>query len=245
MRQTVYRVHRRGGWRRIIPFGLGVLALPLAACDTDALVNLPDPDLITRPIVEDTANLPEIRNGVVFEFARAVSGPPDNNATPGIVGLGGLLADELWYASTFTTMREIDARGITKTNTDLLTEFQYLQRARNLAERAAELYAGSPRENTPDHALVTNIAGFTYLFFAENFCSGVPFSRTTFSAQIEYGPGQTTQQMFELAIARFDAAIAIATAAGADGTTQLNAAKVGKARAQLGLGQFAAAATTV
>ena len=244
--RSVYRIDRRSGWRRIIPLGVGMLALPLAGCDTDSIINLPDPDLILRPTVEDTANLPEVRNGVLFEFTRALSGPPDNNATPGIVGLSGLLADELWYASTFTSMREIDARIIDVNNDDVLTEFQYLQRARNLAERTAELYALSPRANTADHALVTSLAGFTYIYFAENFCSGVPFSKTTFNAAIEYGPGQTTQQMYELAIARFDAAITIANAAGGSGgATQLNLARVGKARAQLGLGQLSQAAATV
>jgi hypothetical protein len=245
MHRSVEKIESRRGWGRVIPLGLCALALPLLACDTESIINLPDPDLITRPIVEDTANLPEIRNGVLFEFTRALAGPAANNATPGIVGLGGLLADELWYSSTFPTMQEIDRRIIEDNNGDLLAEFRYLQRARNLAERAAELYVTSPRVNSVDHALVTNLAGFTYVYFAENFCSGVPFSQSPFSGAVTYGPGQTTAEMYNLAIARFDAAITMATALGAAGTTQLNVARVGKARAQLGLGQAAAAAATV
>jgi hypothetical protein len=238
-------IARARGGARLAPLALCALVLPLVACDTDSIINLPDPDLITRPIVEDTANLPEIRNGVVYEFARAYAGPGGNNSTPGITGLSGLMTDELWYASTFPTMQEVDRRNIEDNNGDLLNEFRYLQRARNLAERAAALYESSPRANTPDHALVTNLAGFTYIFFAENFCSGVPFSVTEFTGAVEYGPPETTEQIFDRAIASFDAALAVAQAAGAAGAAQANVALVGKARALLGLGRLSDASTAV
>lgn len=242
MRRSGDRIYSPRGWGRPTRRGLVVLALPFLACDTDDIINLPDPDLITRPTVEDTANLPQLRNGVVFEFARAVAGVAGNNETPGIVGVSGLMADELWYASTFSGMLQIDRRVIQTTNGDLLTAFHYLQRARNLAERVEELFAASPRRNTVDHALVANLAGFTYIYFAENFCSGVPFGRTPFTGVVEYDSGNTTAEIYQRALARFDAAITIANAAGDD--TQLILARVGRARAQLGLGQFTDAATT-
>lgn len=244
MRTNDWIARARGG-TRLAPLALCAVALPLLACDTDSIITLPDPDLITRPIVEDTANLPEIRNGVVFEFARSYSGPGGNNSTPGITGLSGLMADELWYSSTFPSMREIDERNVEDTNGDLLNSFRYLQRARNLAERAADLYDGSPRANTPDHALMLNLAGYTYLFFAENFCSGVPFSTTQFTGAVEYGPPETTEQIFDRAVASFDAAIAVAQAAGGAGAAQVNVGLVGKARALVGLGRFGDASTAV
>lgn len=220
--------------------GAGALILALGACDTESLVQLEDPDLITSGTVLDTANISSVRNGVLFEFSRAVTGPAGNNQTPGVVGLGGLLADELWYASTFPTMKEIDSRSITSENREIERVFQYLQRARNLAERATELYDAGSRKGSADHAMVTNVAGYSYLFLAENFCSGIPFSQTALGGGLTFGAPKTTEEVLNLAIQRFDAAIAIAQGSGA--TQQLNAARVGKARALQDLGRFAEAA---
>jgi hypothetical protein len=221
-----------------------VAALTVAAgCNTDKLVNLQNPDIITGEVARDTANINEVRNGVLFEFARALTGPAANNSTPGIIGLTGVLSDEMWYASTFPTMQDVDRRNVDIQNTDLLTAYQYLHRARNIGERAAELYTTTSHNNSADHAMVTNVAGYTYVFFAEAFCSGVPFSRTEFTGDLIFGGPYTTAQMLDSAISRFDQAIARGTAAGS--TEQVNLAKIGKARALLDKDSYAAAAAAV
>jgi hypothetical protein len=229
--------------RRVVLIG-ALLAMggAVAGCDLDSIVELPDPDLITLPVVRDTANLPLLRNGVMFEFARAYAGEASNASTAdfGQIQMSGLLADEMMYTSTFSSHQEIDARRISAANGGVLIAFRYLQRARNLAELAAELYEDSPRANSQDHALLLNLAGFTYVMFAENYCSGVPFSRQPFSGEPVYGAPQSTEQMLNLAIQRFDEAAAIA--ATAQSQSMVNLARVGKARALLNLGQFAQAA---
>jgi starch-binding outer membrane protein, SusD/RagB family len=238
--QTGGAIH---GWRRWTALGLGAAFAAASGCDTAALVQLDDPDLITRPVIEDPANLGEVRNGVLFEFARAYAGPAGNNQNPGIIGHAGLMTDELWYASTFTTFQDIDRRRVLDfTNSSLLTVFRYIQRARNLGEQASAAYAASDRANSADHALVTNLAGYSYIFLAENYCSGVPISRAEFSGNLEYGAPQTTQQLFQAAIANFDAALAMMTGAENPVVHQRNLARVGKARALLGLNQIADAA---
>jgi hypothetical protein len=211
-----------------------------AACSSDKLVNITTPDVIPLPIATDPANIDVLKNGVTFEFARALTGPASNNSTPGIVGLSAVMTDEMWYSSTFTTMRDIDRRVIDVANTDLLHGYQYLHRARNLAEQAVAQYPLTPKNNSSDHAMVTNLAGFTYLFFAENFCSGVPFSTTSLNSAITYGPPLTTAQTLDSAIARFNAALLRATAANS--LTQKNLAHLGLARALLDKDNFAAAA---
>ena len=219
--------------------GLGALALVLAAaCNTDTGVNLQNPDIITGEVARDPANIEQLRNGTLFEFARAYTGPAQTNGTPGIIGVSGIMSDELWYASTFPTEKEIDARKITDTNTDLLTAYQYVHRARNLAEQTADQYGNTDQANSPDHSLVTSLAGYTYIWLAENFCSGVPVSSTNFSGEVTFGPPLTTANLLDSAIARFDLAI---TRAGSDATT-LNLARVGKARALLDKDTPAAAA---
>lgn len=234
----------RGG--KVLRFGythavLALLTLTVSGCDLDSLIQIQDPDLITLPVVQDTAVLPQIRNGVLFEFARAYSGEPSNasGADPGQIVQSALLSDEMWAASTFTTHHEIDRRRIDLTNGTLLGGFRYLQRARNLAETASALFEASPRAGSPDHALVINLAGFTYILFAENYCSGVPFSQQPFTGEAVFGEQQSTEQILNLAIARFDEALGVAGTA--NDAQQRDLALLGKARALLDLGRFAEA----
>jgi hypothetical protein len=79
--------------------------------------------------------------------------------------------------------------------------------------------------------------------FAENYCSGVPFSTLDANNNIIYGEPQTREQVLQAAVAKFDSAITIATAK--QSADLLNLARVGKGRALLDLGQFAQAATAV
>src|SRR4051812_32239604 len=104
--------HRRPRSFRLRAASLGIV-VGLMACSTETLVDLQNPDLITGPVVRDSANADQLYNGVLFEFGRAVSGAATTNDNPGIVGISGLMADEMWYASTFTTEQDIDARNIT------------------------------------------------------------------------------------------------------------------------------------
>src|SRR3954466_5712929 len=232
MSQTTQRRDARAGRLRWSRLGLGVLPTAAGACNTDKLVNIENPDVIPQPVVADPNNINEFRNGVVFEFARALTGPAANNATPGIIGLSAVMTDEMWYASTFTTMRQIDQRIVDVNNSDLLRGYQYLHRARNLAEQAVLQYGNTPQKNTADHALMSNLAGFTYVYFAENFCSGVPFSVTDINNVMSFGPALTTAQTLDSAIKRFEGALALAPA-GTAGASQRNLAHLGKARALL------------
>src|SRR4051812_27179095 len=109
--------------RRVLAMGL--LAASIGACKTETLVDLQNPDLITGGVARDPANIDQLYNGVLLEFGRAVSGAAATNDNPGIVGISGVMADELWYASTFNTMQDIDRRNVTDvSNSDLTLLFQ-------------------------------------------------------------------------------------------------------------------------
>src|SRR5215212_6906068 len=96
--------HRRRSSSRRCALAMGMLAVGLVACKTETLVDLKNPDLITGGVARDPANIDQLYNGVLFEFGRAVSGAAATNDNPGIVGIGGAMADEIWYASSFNTM---------------------------------------------------------------------------------------------------------------------------------------------
>jgi len=228
---------RSGRWSLL---GAALAVLPLAACDLDSLLEVPQPDIVPGDVAADLDNLPALRNGVLFEFARAYTGPSGSNDFPGIIGTSGVFTDEMWYSSTFTQMRQMDARNVQTDNSGLATVFRYLHRARNWADVASLQYAESNLANTGDHALITNLGAYTHIFFGENYCSGVPLSRTTIEGRLEFGPGRTTEGLFDLALQGFSDAQGISQSAQSQ--DQLNLARVGEARALLNLGRFAEAA---
>jgi hypothetical protein len=237
-------IHRRQGSARLRAAVIGLLGLGLAACSTDTLVDLQNPDLITGPVVRDSANAEQLYNGALFEFGRAVSGAASTNDNPGIFGISGLMADELWYSSTFSTMQDIDARDIIDlSNGVLATVFQRIHRARNLADRTYEQLNAISQGNTSRAAKAANLAGYSFIFLAENFCSGVPVSSTSLTGELVFGTALTTQQLLDSAMARFNTAIATAQAAG-DADEEM-AARVGIGRVLLDGGDFAGAAAAV
>jgi hypothetical protein len=80
------------------------------------------------------------------------------------------------------------------------------------------------------------------VFFAENFCSAIPFS-TVEGDSLVFGPALTTEETLQRAIERFDAALAHPAVAVDPAIGYL--AAVGKGRALLNLGLFADAALAV
>jgi hypothetical protein len=84
------------------------------------------------------------------------------------------------------------------------------------------------------------IRGYTEIFFAEMYCSGVPFSEED-GLSSTFGDPQTTAQVLDRALASFDSAL---TAAGSVQRVA-NMARLGRARALLNMGRFADAAAAV
>ena len=129
------------------------------------------------------------------------------------------------------------------TNGVLATTFQRIHRARNLADRTYDQFVAINKGSTARAAPTASCSGFSFLFLAENFCSGVPVSRTSLNGELVFGTPLTTAQMLDTAEARFNLAITIATAA--NDAQELNLARVGLGRTLLDQGDFAGAAAAV
>lgn len=214
--------------------GLASLA-PLSGCNDPLHVSIPD--IVQPGQLGDSASLATVRAGVLGDFSIAYTGdhPDGSGGTEGVIMYGGLLADEWINSETFPTRIEVDARTIQVTNSDVDLWFRRMHQSRNSAEKAAAQYAQfAPTD--PGHAEVLNLAGMTYIFFAETWCSGVPVSHLNADGSISYGTPQTTHQMLDTAIARFNAALATTTDAD-----MIAFATVEKARAVLDSGGYAAA----
>ncbi|HJR42524.1 MAG TPA: RagB/SusD family nutrient uptake outer membrane protein [Gemmatimonadaceae bacterium] len=231
---------------RAISGSLAAACLALTvACDTTKLLEVEDPDVATPGSLTTPQALPVLRAAAIADFQSAFNG---NNTTTaafaneGIVTYGGMFADELLNSETFPSRLELDQRGgaagISRDNSQLRDNFRHLQRARATADLAADAF----RTHSPADvglAEVLNLGAYSLVLLAEHYCSGVPLSRLTASGAAEYGEPLTTDQLLQRAIEKFDSAAAIATAAGAatGAAAQLNASKVGKARALLNLNQ--------
>ena len=184
------------------------------------------------------------RVGALSDFTLAQDGD-GNDAdaiTEGYIMVSGLLSDEFVFSSTPPTQQEVDQRAMIELNPTLFGVYHTMHRARRAAEDAATSLENFSADGPlhPGVAEMLTLAGFTYIYFAEGFCSGVPYSERV-NGEPVYGNPETTTETLARAIARFDAALASPGAA----PEELSAAAVGKGRALLDAGQYAAAAAAV
>jgi starch-binding outer membrane protein, SusD/RagB family len=239
--------HTRSAVRATVAATL--LAGVLAACDQDKLLTVPTPDVVLPQDIVGRAALPSAFAAAVGDFQLAYAGGygaqlPLLDYNEGLAQITALMTDEMLNAETYNTRIEIDRRAITNINSSTLQTFQVAQQAR----ATADLVAGRYREFDPDnpqHAEVQALAAFMHVMFAESYCNGVPTSRVLPDGSFEYGAPQSGTQLLTTAVAKFDSAITVAVAAGAEGSEALNLARIGKGRALLDLGQYAEAAAAV
>src|SRR5436190_12256579 len=152
------------------------LLVPQAGCNDPLRVSIPS--IVPPGSLSDSAALATLRAGAIGNFSIAFSGDhPDGNGGTGegVIMYGGLLADEWINSETFPTRIEVDARTIQVTNSDVDLWYRRMHQARNSAEKAAAQFAQFATSD-PAHAEMLTLAGLTYIFFAETWCSGVPVS---------------------------------------------------------------------
>jgi hypothetical protein len=219
-------------------------AVGIAGCNQDKLLTAPTPDVVLPQDISGPSALGSAYASAIGDFQVAYAGGYGNllDYNEGLAQMGGLLSDELFNAETYTTRIEVDRRAINTINGTTLQTFQDAQRARALADLVSSRFQQFlPKD--PRGAEVQALAAYMYLLFAENYCNGVPTSKVNDNGTFTYGAPQTGTQLLNTAIAKFDSAITTA-GTGAAGASAASLARIGKARAQLDLGNFAAAATT-
>lgn len=225
------------GRRALRPFVLALAAVALGVTACNDPLEFKDPDFVRPEDLQGAEAVPTLIGRAVGEFALAFTGAPiGGGGTEGIALASGLIADEYRVSGTFPTRQEYDRRGpIQEENATLTGVYNRLQRARVAAEEAAEAITAIGG----DPSRVLNFAGWTYVFFGENYCQGVPFSKANPDGTFEFGQPEDRNQVFQRALDRFNAALA--TAGGA----QEDIANLGIARVLLNQGNFAGAAAQV
>jgi starch-binding outer membrane protein, SusD/RagB family len=218
---------------------LGVL--PLGGC---GLLDTNQPNIIDPGEINSPEGAQAQRLGAIADFAFSKDGD-GTQSDDGLILAGGLLSDEFIHSTTPPSQQEIDQRTTALINPTLSDVYRNLHKARRGLETAAAAlrqFLVAPDE-TPDIAEMHSLAGFTYLYFGETFCSGVPFSRVSGDSLI-FGSPETTTQTLERGLGSFDAALAEPGLSADDGTIT-NLTAVGRGRALLDLGRFAEAALAV
>src|SRR5882762_9971952 len=146
----------------------------LTACSPTEILNIDDPDVIDPGAVNSPVGADALYAGAITEFSVAIVG--DNGALEGQILVSGSFTDELINSETFPTRLEYELRSIDTRNGTLTTVFRQLQRARALLEAsvpALQQYSPTPAYRIGE---AYELAGLTYVFAGENYCSGVPFS---------------------------------------------------------------------
>jgi starch-binding outer membrane protein, SusD/RagB family len=217
------------------------VGLALALVTGCGLLDTETPDIIQPGDVETAAGAQSRRAGALADWAFIRDGD-GTEFVDGEILTTGLMADEWVLSTTPPSEQEIDQRKVSIANPGVDSLFLLMHRARAEAEDAADAL----QRLVPEPDTVTGIpemltvAGYTYIAFGEDFCSGVPFSRVD-GDTVVFGAPETTTDVFNRAVARFDAALAHPAI-----TEDIaNLAAVGKARALLDLGLFDDAAAAV
>jgi starch-binding outer membrane protein, SusD/RagB family len=222
---------RPASWRRPAALLLTLaLVLPAAACDS--LLEVDDPDVLKPDQLNDASAIPTRLAGAILDFQIAFNGNFNNALTIA----QGLFTDEYINSETFEDRVGVDMRIIDRNDNQIIL---YLYSSLHVARASAEQTIDLIEEFEPDHEdlpLLHSLQGFSEIFLAESFCSGVPISRPD-GAQIVFGEPRTTSEVFDDAVVEFDAALAEDAA--------YHTASVGKARALLNLGRLADAAAAV
>src|SRR3989449_7490453 len=184
------KANRSTGLPARVALVASVVAL-LAACSS--LLDVKDPDVINPPDVLNADGAVGAYNGGIGDFAFANDG--DNGGTEGQILVSGVMSDEYTDVETFPTRIEYDSRAIDERNGTLTAVYFNLHKARVALEGAAsalQQYADTAKGKIGE---MLALSGFTYVYFAENYCSAVPFSERLPDCTIANGTPHTTTQI--------------------------------------------------
>ncbi len=208
-----------------------VAAATLGACSVDSQLDITDPDVLNVGDFNSPAGATPVRLGVIGDFTVAFSGTQD-----GVVVMSGNLADEVYSTDTFDGRLFPNQRTTNDQLDQVATAYRNLHRARVGASRVVPILKEFTPTATANIAEIYAIRGYSEIFFAELYCSGVPFS-----SEDTFGQPLTTEQMLQTALASFDSALAIV---GTDVKIR-SLAQVGRARVLLNLNRASDAAQAV
>jgi len=225
MQRHSARIARTKAWAFL---SIATLCTALACSN---LLDVQAPDAINTSSLEVPTSAPLLVFSSIGDFDCAYSS---------YVVASGLMSDELTETTSTASRWSYDRRDIDPLETaystnpcESLGTYTPISTARFTADHVLGLLEGwsdtAVVNRTYLIAQAAAYAGYSRILLGEGFCT----------AAIAGGPALTSQQIFQLAVGKFDTAVTAAQAASNDST--LNLALVGRARAKLDAGDMAGA----
>src|SRR6266550_2851656 len=249
MLSIMARALRSGGRLVTAGFVLAALWTLAAACH---ITDVSNPDIVPTTGLDDPLALPTIRAGAIGDFGVAYTGSGASGSggtVEGQVLASGLFGDEWINTETFPDRVQADARQTDPASGTFTTIFRNVARSDLSALGAARKFGQlSDTIRNIGMSEMLSLAAYTRLFFAENYCSGVPISYPNPDGTIVYGAQNTTAQMLDSALLVFNHALTAARQLNdstAGKSTVVRLALVGKARTLLDMGRIVDADTVV
>jgi hypothetical protein len=219
-------------------------ALTLGACNPkEELLSPQTPSVISPTDIQSATGAEGLYTGAMGRMKLSLNGGGGN--TEAVWNWTGLFTDEFKSGDTFSQRNDSDQRNLQDNDGVLTNIYNAAQQARGHARTAINaLVTYEPTAKTKIAELYMAM-GFIEMQMSEDFCNGIPFGETV-DGLPQYSDPLTTADGLKLAIARFDSALTFLGSASDDDASQVrNSTLVAKGRAQVDLGQFAAAAATV
>ena len=211
--------------------GMTVVALLLASATAcSGILDVQNPGAIQEGQLADPALQQLIVNGAIGEFQYAYGQYAQWSA---------VLSDEAFTDHTNVDVRQFSLHDFTDLNTINSGVYEYLQRARQSADDAADrlkAMLGSGASSSLHIARVLAYGGYAYTLLGEGFCQ----------APVNLSAPKTSDELLQIALSRFNEAITVATAASTGSNVSaaqdlIHMSQVGAARAALKLGDAAKA----
>lgn len=213
--------------------------LGLAGCDTNKLLNVDDPEILTPETLNDPGALPTLYNAAISDFQNSYSGSSSGN-NEGYVTVSAVFTDEMTQSDTYTSRISADQRAQQPPLMGNVADqaFANLQTTRQTTALAAKTIAALSDQgaNDPRIATIKALEGMAIVTLAEGFCGYVPLSERVNGVDA-FGEPLSTGALLDQALAR------LTVAAAADGANNL--VKVVKGRALLDKADFNGAAAAV
>lgn len=219
-------------------------------------VDLPT-DVVNPKSVKNDRGAESLYRGVMLGFTALYSGSPSNALSEGAsrrVGFShitGLLSDELSkvqgeYAFPQTFLDRVDSRllfadeNLIESGSEKM--FKELNRIRVGSQEARGMIRKYGINLSPTYiGHLFAIEGHVTTMLADLYCSGIPLGTVDFEKDYTLTRGFTTVEVYQHAIALFDSADLYV----GDSTRFANFARLGRARAQLSIGNLAQASAEV
>ena len=238
-----YRISRLAFWRIAAAAAATFIATACHDSVTETVLAVQLPTIIAPSTATTVSGAVALTSGARARLRAMTAGSESSWL------FGGLLGDEWTTSSTFIQNDEADERRISLSNSTVTTQFRTVNQARTGAQQAINADKVLRPTATTDIGEMYFIRGFAEMQIAQDWCNGTPLSDASGPTIVFAGPS-SNDQVFHRAIASFDTALTVlaATDTSALPATKLiitQAARVARARAQLGINDIAGAATEV